>query len=72
MTSSGSSDETSDLSKAQLQIQITVADGNLILAALAELPFKVSYNVIQKIKTQADAQIAVLQARAQPESTTDT
>ena len=72
MTSSGSSDETSDLSKAQLQIQITVADGNLILAALAELPFKVSYNVIQKIKTQADAQIAVLQARAQPESTSDT
>ncbi len=72
MTSSGSSDETSDLSKAQLQIQITVADGNLILAALAELPFKVSYNVIQKIKTQADAQIAVLQARAQPESTKDT
>jgi len=72
MTSIGSSDETFDLSKAQLQIQITVADGNLILAALAELPFKVSYNVIQKIKTQADAQITVLQARAQPESTSDT
>lgn len=72
MTSIGSSDETFDLSKAQLQIQITVADGNLILAALAELPFKVSYNVIQKIKTQADAQIAVLQSRTQPESSSDT
>lgn len=72
MTSIGSSDETFDLSKAQLQIQITVADGNLILAALAELPFKVSYNVIQKIKTQADAQIAVLQSTTQPESTKDT
>lgn len=72
MTSIGSSDETFDLSKAQLQIQITVADGNLILAALAELPFKVSYNVIQKIKTQADAQIAVLQSRVLPESTKDT
>lgn len=72
MTSIGPSDETFDLSKAQLQIQITVADGNLILAALAELPFKVSYNVIQKIKTQADAQIAVLQLRAQPESTNNT
>lgn len=68
MTSIGPSDETSDLSKVQLQVQITVADGNLILAALAELPFKVSYNVIQKIKTQADAQIAALQLKAQGES----
>ena len=68
MTSIGPSDETSDLTKVQLQIQITVADGNLILAALAELPFKVSYNVIQKVKYQADAQIAALQLKAQGES----
>lgn len=63
MTAIGTGEPPEKLDKVPLQIQMTVAEGNLILAALAELPFKVSYSLIQKIKSQADVQIAALQSK---------
>jgi hypothetical protein len=43
---------------AKIELQLTVTEANLILAALAELPFKVSFALIQKIKQQGEQQAA--------------
>lgn len=46
---------------------VTEADGNLILAALSELPFKLSSALIDKLKDQANGQVITAPtAEAQP------
>ena len=42
-----------------IELKLTPEEVNLILAALAELPFKVSAPLLGKIKAQGDAAIAV-------------
>lgn len=44
------------LEEAKIELHLTVAEANLVLAALAELPFKVSFALIQKIKQQGEHQ----------------
>ena len=41
-----------------LTFEVTVEEGNLILAGLSELPVKVAYPLIQKLQQQAAPQIA--------------
>jgi hypothetical protein len=41
-----------------LNLNFSVADTNVILAGLSELPAKTSYDLINKIKTQAQPQMA--------------
>jgi hypothetical protein len=46
-------------------IEINLEETNMVLAALQELPAKICNPLSEKIKTQAQAQIAELQAVAQ-------
>ena len=46
------------LEDVQIELHVTLGEGNLILAALSELPFKVSFGLIQKIKQQGEQQVA--------------
>lgn len=46
------------MSPAEFVFTVTEAEGNLILAALQELPFKHSHAIIMKLKAQADEQVA--------------
>ena len=46
------------LEDLQIELRVTLGEGNLILAALSELPFKVSFGLIQKIKEQGEQQVA--------------
>lgn len=41
-----------------LNINLELNDVNVVLAGLAELPAKNSYDVINKVKNQAEAQLA--------------
>lgn len=40
-----------------MQFDVTVDEANLIVQALAELPFKISQPLIQKLQTQGKAQL---------------
>lgn len=44
----------------EIFLTLTVAEVNVVLAALSELPYKSVGVVIQKIKTQGDDQIAAI------------
>ncbi len=46
-------------------IEINLEETNMVLAALQELPAKICNPISEKIKTQAQAQIAELQALEQ-------
>lgn len=40
-----------------MQFEVTLDEANLIVTALAELPFKVSQALIQKLQAQGKAQL---------------
>lgn len=40
-----------------VELHLTVNEVNLLLGALAELPFKVSFGLIQKVRQQAEQQV---------------
>lgn len=44
-----------------INLQLTVAEANLVINGLAQLPFGQVVNVIAKIKEQADPQVAAPQ-----------
>lgn len=44
-----------------LNLQLTVKEANIVLAALGELPAKASMSIIQKMQDQAAPQVAVMQ-----------
>lgn len=46
------------LEDVRLNFQMTLNEVNLILAALSELPFKVSHNLIHKVRQEAESQVA--------------
>lgn len=49
--------------------QLNLEETNIILSALQEIPAKICNPITEKIKTQAQAQIAAMQAaEAQPEA----
>lgn len=50
-------------------IEINLEETNMVLAALQELPAKLCNPLSEKIKTQAQSQIAALQALAQEPAT---
>ncbi len=41
----------------EITLTLNVEDVNLVITALAELPFKVSCNLIGKVRDQASAQL---------------
>lgn len=45
-----------------LKFELTVAQANVILQALAEIPFKVAQPLIQELQSQAAPQIEKIQA----------
>lgn len=45
----------------ELNIQLTIEETNLILGALAEFPFKMVNELVQKISSQANNQISTQQ-----------
>jgi len=45
----------------QIDLHLTLSEVNLILASLSELPYKVSFSVIQKIRQQGDTQFTAAQ-----------
>ena len=47
-----------------MQFNVTLEQANLIVAALSKLPFEVSANLISELQTQAQPQIAELEAKA--------
>lgn len=52
----------------ELSLKLTVAETNLILQALGELPLKLGVDVFQKIKDQAAPQLAsAVPAPVEPE-----
>lgn len=54
-----------------INIELSIEETNLILGALAELPVKVSLNLMQKIETSATKQVQEAQAKsAQAEAQT--
>lgn len=48
-----------------LSIELTVAQWNVVMSALGELPLKASIDVFSAIRTQAEA--AIKQTKMQPE-----
>jgi hypothetical protein len=48
----------------KVEFHLTLSEVNLILAALSELPFKVSFELIQKIKQQGEQQVAAAQSHS--------
>lgn len=44
-----------------VELQLTVSEVNLVLGALSELPFKVSFGLIQKVRQQAEQQVNAAQ-----------
>lgn len=50
-----------------LNIELTVAEANVILRSLSKHPFDEINTLINKIKGQGDAQLAELQALSTPE-----
>jgi hypothetical protein len=48
-------------------IEINLEETNMVLAALQELPAKLCNPLSEKIKSQAQEQIAAMQAAQQPE-----
>ena len=44
-----------DPAPAQVSLRLTQAEGNLVIAALAECPFKLVYELIGKLNGQANA-----------------
>lgn len=48
------------LENVEIQLKLTVGETNLILASLSELPFKVSSELIHKIRQQGDQQVSKL------------
>jgi len=50
----------------EIKLLITVGEGNLIMQALQELPYKYSAAIVQKLQMQATAQI---NAELEPEET---
>ena len=51
-----------------MNFEVTVDEANLIVTALAELPFKASAALIQKLQQQGKAQLEQVQ---QPQQTSD-
>lgn len=47
-----------------IELNLTVAEVNVVLAALGEMPFKLVGIVIDRIKSQGDPQVVALQAPA--------
>lgn len=50
-----------------MQFEVTVDEANLIVTALAELPFKVSQALIQKLQAQGKAQLDAQQQQTHKE-----
>lgn len=51
-----------------LKFELTVAQANVILQALAEIPFKVAQPLIQELQSQAAPQIEKIQAEQPAEA----
>ena len=51
------------LEDLKVELHVTLGEINLILGALSELPFKVSFQLIQKIKQQGEEQVAGARAK---------
>lgn len=51
-----------------LKFELTVAQANVILQALAEIPFKVAQPLIQELQSQAAPQIEKIQAELPAEA----
>lgn len=49
-----------------MQFEVTVDEANLIVTALAELPFKASAALIQKLQAQGKAQFDAQQQPKEP------
>lgn len=47
-----------------MQFNVTLEQANLIVAALSKLPFEVSASLISELQTQAQPQLAELEAKA--------
>ncbi|MDB5343901.1 MAG: hypothetical protein JWP89_2278 [Schlesneria sp.] len=45
------------LEDLNVELRLTVSEVNLLLGALSELPFKVSFGLIQKVRQQAEQQV---------------
>ncbi|WP_010585583.1 hypothetical protein [Schlesneria paludicola] len=52
------------LDDLKLNFQLTLNEVNLILAALSELPFKVSHGLIQKLRQEAEQQVTNIRGLA--------
>jgi hypothetical protein len=49
-----------------VELRLTVGEVNLLLGALSELPFKVSFGLIQKVRQQAEQQVNAAQGNQVP------